>query len=214
MIVFGDPAPLVAQPIPSCENRDCIYLESDSSVTIFLDEGTDSVIHLIPFQGLYEYDGGFRIDNCLEKDIAKLCIPSSHLDTCAFIDSFAIDVQVVLVQNQDTMWLSIQHLGFSSYYIFIPFHKGEFEFEVADSNIECSEIIGSRILPLAYFRTFYNEDFQAYFQEADVERIAAFVKISFLQPCYQDIYPFYKASKRWDLSPPDHFWTSQSTKDE
>lgn len=117
-------------------------------------------------------------------------------DTCEFINSYSWDIYFLVIRDEDTMKVTFRNVGFTSYYLHLPFHSGEYEFIPLPSNEECDQIFATE---------FYHPDKAGGIKIIDLPEgnSPSVIKSGYLKPCFEGIYELTAPVKAWDITPED-----------
>lgn len=117
-------------------------------------------------------------------------------DTCEFINSYSWDIYFLVIRDADTMKVTFRNVGFTSYYLHLPFHSGEYEFTPLPSNEECDQTFATK---------FYHPDRAGGVTIIDLPegKSPSVIKASYLKPCFEGIYELTAPVKAWNITPED-----------
>lgn len=130
-----------------------------------------------------------------------LSIPAGKLtnlesDTCEFIDPYSWDFYFLVIRDTDTMKVNFRNVGYTSYYLHLPFHSGEFELTPLPSNEECDRTFAT---------DYYHPGIEGGIKITDLpEGISpSVVAYHYLKPCFEGIYELTAPVKAWNITPED-----------
>lgn len=117
-------------------------------------------------------------------------------DTCEFINSYSWDIYFLVIRNADTMKVTFRNVGFTSYFLHLPFHSGEYEFTPLPSNAECDQ---------TFAMEYFHPDIEEGITIIDLleGNSPSVIQSSYLKPCFEGIYELTAPVKAWDITPED-----------
>lgn len=133
---------------------------------------------------------------------AYMSLPADRIqdldqDTCSFTQTYGWDSIFLVLKDADSMWVTIKDVGFTSYYIRLPFSPGKYELTLEPPAASCSTTFDSG------YRSVGTEGGFFVIENLPTEHSPTTIRYDYLKPCYDGTYPLTSPVKAWDVSPAD-----------